>query len=75
MKKIGMCMSLVCVVSMQASEKKSGKEDIKTRDRLRTALRKEHEDFRKTHGTDFVKGLEAKRTKMHSEQSVTEDKK
>jgi hypothetical protein len=76
MKKIVICMSLICVVSVQASEKKSGKIDVKNLDQLRSAVRKEREDYQKNHGADYLKGLEVKRNnKIQSEKSITEDKK
>jgi hypothetical protein len=76
MKKIVICMSLVCVVSVQASEKKSQKNELRNLDQVRSALRKEHEEIQKNHGADYVRGLEVKRNnKIQSEKSITEDKK
>jgi hypothetical protein len=75
MKKIVVCMSLICVVSMQASEKRNQKNELTNLDQVRSALRKEHEDHQKNRGADYLKGLEIKRNRIHSEKSITEDKK
>jgi len=68
------CMSLVCALLMQASEKKSQKKDLNL-DELRSAVRQEREEHQKTRGADYIRGLEVKRNKILSEKSATEDKK
>jgi hypothetical protein len=75
MKKIVVCMSLVCALSMQAAEKKSKKQEITTVDQLRTEYLRAREDNQKNGGASYLNYLEVKRDKKYSEKSTVGDTK
>ncbi len=76
MKKMTVCVSLVCFLSMHASEKKSVKKDITNLDQLRSEVRKGHAEFQQKGGLAYYgEHYETKRSRSHTERSTAEDKK
>ncbi|HEX4069138.1 MAG TPA: hypothetical protein VHX42_03495 [Candidatus Babeliales bacterium] len=69
MKKIVICMSLLCAVTMQASEKRSGKTTVNTLDETRAYIKNRPKNPNGMQTMDYVKQLDTKSKKISFEKS------
>ena len=70
MKKIVMCISLMCaVVMMNGSEKKGAKVTVNSFDELHEQVRRKRVEFNQNKGESYLQHLETKSAKINTERS------